>query len=345
MSVTIDAKKLKFHVLGNGFDNVRNDSGKGTAVKIEVLNVDGQSAVIDDTETYLWLMSSSGALKKYDLETLEEVTQTTVPSDPTYHIYHPTNVENNIGVVFKNESGIKKVYIFDLTTDAIINSGEVDYIPTSAIKGIDCILVDNVLKIVAEVQFRNSTTLYTLNINDLTMNKYTVSHACCGFVDDNKLYGYMVPEWFYQSKFIYGYNADGSIAWQVEGANPKFPNLSDNISGFGNLGFIWIPCKVNDIWKLGKFVWSGSTDFQTPHPIKTIGKFDSMPNLANYPNYYAVAHDYGRTRTVFRTSIGLYLCDYNDLELLDNSSGYYPIGIRNRTIICTDYSKTYVMRI
>ena len=65
MSVTIDVKKLKFHVLGNGFDNVRNDSGFGA--KSYVANVYAYGGMIDETNTYMWLCTGDG-LKKYRID-------------------------------------------------------------------------------------------------------------------------------------------------------------------------------------------------------------------------------------------------------------------------------------
>lgn len=42
MSATINAKKIKFHVLGNGFDNVRNDSGNGESAGAMFYDKDGE---------------------------------------------------------------------------------------------------------------------------------------------------------------------------------------------------------------------------------------------------------------------------------------------------------------
>lgn len=338
MSGTIDIFKLKFSVFGHGFEDARADSGDGSVVINEKIPFLSEYGAIDSTGQFVWLASSDG-IRKYDLETLEEVSQSSVPRNTNSRLYHPNNVANNYGLIWQGTD----FYLIDLTSDAVIKSGTVNVSFSYA----DCIYVNNEFRFVELGQGRTQNYIHIIQYSDLSV----VTHAfdnwqtgSLGWVSDDKIQAYFVPEWFYIKRQMKGVDIDGVTQWYVEAQTAGaggFPNINSE-GGFGANGYMWIPCYKYGKWRMGAFPWSGADDFETPKPVKVFGTFPSVPSFIPYSKY-AVAHNTGRTKVAFATNLGVYLGDYHELYKVTDVI-IFPVALHDNTVVCTDGTDTYIFK-
>lgn len=339
MSASIDIFKLKFSVFGHGFDDTRADSGDGSIKMTEYIEFDSEYGAIDSTGQYLWLANING-IRKYDIETLEEVAQSSIPRDGgATRLYHASNVANNYGLVWQGTD----FYIIDLTDDTIYKSGTINL----SFAGADVLYDDGKFKFVTLGRGQAQNYIYNIAYSDLSVDTYAFDDwrvNCNGWVSVGKIWGGFVPSWFYQNRDICGVNGNGITVWQITaqtGGSGGFPNLQFQ-GGWGANGYCWIPCKKYGKWRMGAFAWSGSNDFETPKPVKVFGTFPSSPWF-DPNNRYAVAHNQGRNKVSFATDLGVYLGDYHDLVKLTDDV-YFPIALDDSTVVCTDGVKTYLYK-
>lgn len=329
MSATINAKKIKFHVLGNGFDNVRNDSGFGAKSYVGDLYVWG--AMIDDTETYMWLRTGDG-LKKYQIGDFTEVAQNTIPTSCNM-ILHPNNVENNYGLAFDNGTDL---YLFDLTDDTLIGR-TTGTLPTAAgFYSYDCVLYGNKIYFMSKNLARTNPTLYVLDLEDMTLTSSVIASnvGACGFVDSSVIYVCYPREWFYQTTTAYAINYSGGNIW----TNTQFDNNNDaNMWALVGNGKLYLPVKIDGTWHFGVFNATPNPTFRPPSPIRTIGNFDSIPALDNsgHSSRHDVAYNEGRTKACMWTRQGLLYTDFQTIEKLDTVDAV-PLAVSDRYVLCSD---------
>ena len=338
MSGTIDIFKLKFSVFGHGFEDTRADSGDGAVIINKKINFDAQYGAIDSTGQFLWLAGLNG-IRKYDLETLEEIAQSSVTRDTDSRIYHPNNVANNYGLIFQGTD----FYLIDLTSDAVINSGTVN----ASFNYADLVYSNGKFYFVTLGKEQSQNYVYIVNESDLalTTNPFDDWRTdCCGWVDVNKIRAGFVPSWFYQYRDICGLDASGTTVWQVNAqtaGSGGFPNINFE-GGWGANGYLWIPCYKYGKWRMGAFPYSAQADFETPKPLRVFGTFPSRPWFK--PGYkYAVAHSTGRNKVAFATDLGVYLGDYHDLVKITDDI-QYPIAVDDQTTVTVDGTFTYVYK-
>lgn len=345
MSATISKNKLKFSVFGRGFEDERSDSGEGVDTDSLDIPFRCNSALIDTTSTYIWLVKSTdGGIYKYDLATMTEVSQTAVPSGGhTYSPYliHPSNTDNNIGIAMVFDNGASKSYwyFFDMTDDTLIGTCELAGWKTPAMA--DAIIVGNKVHVCERAYLRTNPTCYHVNLDDMSITlDQTSGIASCGFVDEDTIYAYYPPEWFYQTKKNYGKDLVWNTVWECtasQGGGSGFPNIDQ--AGFCGNGFVYLPTKKNGAWRFGVYNGNSYSDYNTPKCIRTFGKFDSVPSISKAPVYTNE-----KTRICFATNSKLYVTDTEDVELITDGN-YVPYCMNDNYIIADNqYNKTSIFK-
>lgn len=317
MSATISPNKLKFSIFGNGFDDTRKDSGYGNINYSKWIAGSVDTACIDQSETFYWLSCPYDAehLIKGRIDNQEHETITTIPTNTLTKLFHPSNIANNYGVAVQNFGENADVYIFDLTTDQIYKHF------TAGIGGLDdtldCIMVGDKIYLarvgnpnldILCIDTDNETVYYTSNVS-----VYGGSGVC--FVDNNTFYGVQSAIWFTDYERRFGYGLDGSVQWEVQApvqGGDGFPRCKGGALG-GN-GYIYVPVKIDNNWKYGKFNGNTGGDFYTPDPISTFGDFgDTDPS---YSNMY-ISYNNGRTWVSFdNNDLGLMATNYDTVLTL-----------------------------
>lgn len=340
MSVTIGEKKLKFHVLGNGFDNVRNDSGRGIESSQRHLGYGAGTAVIDSSGTYAWITQNQGQaplnyLAKVQLSGLTQETITTIPDNVQTHVYHPSNVENNFGIAFQNFGASCDVYVFDLTTDEVFHHF------TTSLNSIqdvaDCIMVGDDFYF-AEVGASNAR-VYKLDSENETFvqtgNYWLNNGGSLGFVSDNVLTAYNHPVWFSDYGYKYGYDKSANTVWTVRasgaGGSGNFPRCSAR--GMCENGHVWLASYVDGAWRWGMYDGVNGGDFNTPTPIKMFGNYG---NTSPVNDDFHVHYTEKRKRCAYvHSSWGLVVTDFKDIEHISDEY-WKPLAISDEYIIAVD---------
>lgn len=326
MSATINAKKIKFHVLGNGFDNVRNDSGKGLPAP-DYHDLSGMTlACIDQTNTYVWLTDSGNYMFKIKLDTWEFQSN----SIPIGAIYHPSNVENNYGIVL---IGGNRTVVFDLTSGSIIKDITASHSWISDV--CDAILVDNDIYLLKCYPQNVDTALIHISLDDDSVSQSVIYNNCtCGFVDENTVYSYWSKVWFSQNSRANGKSFNDAVQWSTSEDVNNNRTFSAKLHGLCGNGKIYLPTPKNGVWTLGVYDGNSAPDLVTPTPIKTIGTFPSAPDFQwSYPNVN-YCYNQGKTKACFATSVGTFYTDFKTIEKLeDNPSNMRPLAMNDRLIV------------
>lgn len=325
MSATIGVGKLKFTVFGKGYDDTRGNSGSGVK-EGEVLNYASRYAEIDATGRYLWLGGDWG-VKKIDTFTWTEVSTGDLPSWMHY-LNHPKNVQNNYGFLC-DQSGYGSDttgYVFDLTTNEIISSGEMEYRP-SAGAWEDCILVNGEeLRFATLTQGRATNYVKTLAIDDFAMTQTDgIGRSIVGFTDNSHVYGYYPKEWFYQDNNISLITTSGSWVWDVQ--KSYFNNVV--VGGLTRNGKIYVASAIDGKWVLGEYPQTPAPDFDTPTPSRYFGVFNGYPN-AVYNGVVNVKYSTLRNIALIGTSdTGIYITDFDDVYKISDTNMVFPLAIND----------------
>lgn len=344
MSLTIENEK--FTIFGSGYEKTRNDSGLGTKDPI-IWEKSCDTAVIDETETYVWTTQGSGVspipfIRKRKLEDLSEVAQTVLPDTGT-RIFHPTNVSNNYGIAFQNYDGTGDIYVIDLTTDEL-------YLHISGGFGIEprdtyeCILVGTNIYFITRGASADCT-VYKLDLNAQTWAWVSSVEANngsnCGFVDDDSYYCYEHARAFYRYNRRYGYTIGGVLEWSVTAeilGGTGFPYCGER--GLCEHGNLWLPTYTNGKWHLGKYNGNTGGDFNTPTPLEVIGKFDTTPEYSK--TTFLVTYSDGRTMGAwYSPNHGLLATNFDDVFVV-NSGAWYPLAMTENIIFARNSSNSNV---
>lgn len=328
----------KFTIFGNGHDVVRNDSGDGSVTWEKSIGLSSTSACIDNTESYAWFCIANQVqprLRKYDIETFETEEITTIPTNLTTRMFHPSNVENNYGIALQNEGANTDIYIFDLTTDEIYQHFNADTSGTYINNNADCIMVDDVIYFSNTGQ--NANNIIKLDLSNETISLYsTVNYGnggSCGFVDDDSVYGYTDPLWFSNYAYRYGYSINGTNLWTLQGQGPGgegFPHCYSK--GFGGNGLIWLPVEIDDKWHWGSFDGNNGGDLYTPTPLRIVGEFENDPEYTTFNVYYADG------RNVAVSTGNNYLMTVVDFEknkVYFTEENLTPLAVSNKYLVAT----------
>lgn len=337
MSATISENKLKFSVFGRGFEDERSDSGEGAKSDYRDIGHGCSSAIIDSTDTYFWFAQTTGSFPfeycaKRRLSDLQSMGQTIIPDDRTTYLFHPSNVTNNYGVAIQD--GGQNVYVFDMADDTVYHHITSAYTSFSQ-ETCDCIMVDDKIFLCQRTMSNVTNKIWCIDLTNETFSEYgSFGAGSAGFVDNDTIFGFYTPEWFYQNKVNYGFSLSGGTQWSVtapvSGAS-GFPNCSPY--GLTANGFLYLPVYMHSSYRFGMFKGNAGSDFQTPKPIRTFGKFEHNPSVeTSKPPYYTEE----RTRAVFSCTDGLFVTDYKDITLIVNEN-WYPKCIGNKYILARNY--------
>lgn len=327
MSANIAIGKLKFTVFGKGYDDERGNSGSGVK-EGEVLNYGSRYAEIDATGRYIWVAGDFG-IRKIDTFTWEEVSMGDIPNWMHY-INHPKNVSNNYGFVseISGYGADMTGYIFDLTTNEIISSGDLTY--RSGGGQDDCILVDDVLIFASLTQGRASNYVTTLAIDDFTMTRTEgIGRSFVGFTDNSHIYGYYPKEWFYQDSNISLITTSGVWVWDVQRSN--FNNVA--VGGLTRNGKIYVPSSIDGNWVLGEYPQTPAPDFDTPTPSRYFGVFNGYPNTV-YNGVINVKYSTLRDIALICTSdTGIYMTDFEDVYRISDTNTTSALAINDEMAV------------
>lgn len=287
MSATINSGKLKFSVFGNGFDQVRNDSGDGFGMTSFAYACD--YCAFDVNSRYCWIVTKSGdmadrKIRKLDTTTWQEVHHAfeNVDVSTQYQLGLLTYIENdtsNLGVLVTDTKGI---VVFDLTTDEIIcelggSLWEINqnYYPHSTHK-------DGIIRIVGTTmnESYHDAPYATIDIPNETYakNEQAGGYTISGFYNDtditfaNRSYG--------DRKFLWGGRINSGAGLSQLWGNPNYyPNVT--LDSFASNDYLYFPTHVGETWQFGKYPIP--PDIQTPSPIEYMGiNADTLATPAVY---------------------------------------------------------------
>lgn len=338
MSANIPIGKLKFTVFGKGYDDDRGNSGAGTK-ESAVLNYRALSAEIDATGRYIWVVGDyvPNGMQKIDTYTWTAVSTGDIPHYK--NINHPKNVANNIGIVQNNESDSHTIYLFDLTTNEMINSGEMSYY--AYVSHEDCILVDDTIYLATLTQGRAGNIVRTLNIDDLSMTTTgTIGRSFVGFTDNTHIFGYYPKEWFYQDSNISLLTTSGGWVWDVQ--QSSFPNIATG--GLTRNGKIYLPSLINNKWVLGEYPQTPSPDVNTPSPSRYFGDFGGYPNTLNYTEGLTIRYNTTRDiALICTTDVGAFITDFQDLYKISDLGGMRALAVNDEMAVVSHDNVTEVI--
>lgn len=336
--MSLDVENLKFTIFGSGFDDTRNDSGIGMR-EPDIYNLNAGFAMIDETETYVWLSDGLNWTHKYRLSDFTEVSQPYGAGS----LVHPSNVANNIGVLIARDG---YTYVFDLTDNSLIAKISQTYHDATRA---DSVLIDDVIYICNLASGAGNLVVHTIDLENETHTDATLdgNRACYGFVDENTIFSQYPPIWFYMTATIYGYAPTGGVQWSHTSSgtgSQSFPRVSLDISLCRN-GKIYTPTAKGDSWVMGEYNGNSAPDMETPTPIRTYGRFSAKPLLWNNSPY--VCYNQGKTKATFSSNIGTYLTDFQTIyKLADDSTYMKPLAMTDHWVISQrGTSQTSVLRI
>lgn len=324
MSLTI--KNEKFTIFGSGYEQTRNDSGEGMK-EPDYYDLSGMNlACIDETGTYVWLTDEGNWLHKIKIDTWEFQSH----SLPIGSIYHPSNVENNYGIIL---IGGNRTVIFDLTSGEIIKDITASH---SWISGIcDCILVDDDIHIIKCYPQNVDTAIIHISLENETVTESILSNRCtCGFADNDTIYAYYSKAWFYQNSGAGGYGLTGSTQWETWEDYSNQVSFNVNLHGLCRNGRIYVPTPNGDKWSLGVYNGNSAPDFVTPTPIKKIGSFASSFDFQWSYSNVNYCYNQGKTKACFATNIGTYYTDFEKVQKLEETpSNMRPLAMNDKIIV------------
>ena len=340
MSATIKEGKMSFSVFGRGYDDTRVSSGEGVEGEVDKYNLGIAYATFNDDGDKIWLACNgnghTAGLLKYDVETFTEESHTIPTSANVCCLFHAPNVANNLGLVIQGSDW----WVFDLTTEAITASGTDANLPnyvdwTSG--QFDCVLDGTIIKLSRIAKTKSYLWTVSLDYSDGTISYASIgSDRCSGaFVNTNLVYMNYPPQWFYQNKSIEGKTVGGTTVWNHIASlsgNDGFADISMN--GFGRKGRLYVPTQYYSAWRMGEYNGTRTPDFETPKPISLFGKFESMPTITQF------AHSDEQKRVAFTTDLGVFVSDYEDIELLSEDTE--KVLAINDNYVVTNIGDSYI---
>lgn len=330
--MSYNIENLSFTIFGSGHDSTRNDSGDGMTSFLYSCDY----AAFDSTGQYLWVVTKNGEIadqkiRKLDTTTWEEVPHAfenvDVHSNATSgFLVSIENTNSNLGVLVTDSN---EIVVFDLTTDTIYNtiSGNLyridpNYAPRAT-------LVGDVIRIIGasvdQSKYRAPYATINLTNNTYAMNEQPGGWTISGFYNDtditfaNRNYG--------DRKALWGANildGAGSVkTWD------DFYIYTDDITldSFAKDNYLYIPTKVGDIWRFGKY--SVPPDFSTP-PADYIGI--NANTIASPPVYTR-----GKTWASFLMSDNsLAVTDFTNYGILytGDSPTLTPVAMSDPLMVC-----------
>ena len=330
--MSYNIENLSFTIFGSGHDSTRNDSGDGMTSFLYSCDY----AAFDNTGSYMWVVTKSGdmadrKIRKIDTTTWQEVSHAFENVDVSTQstagfLVSIENTNSNLGVLVTDSN---EIIVFDLTTDEIYNtiSGNLyridpNYAPRAT-------LVGDVIRIIGasvdQSKYRAPYATINLSNNTYAQNEQSGGWTISGFYNDtditfaNRNYG--------DRKALWGVTIiDGAGAIQQWG-NFYIYNDDITLDSFARDNYLYIPTKVGDIWRFGKY--SVPPDFSSL-PSDYIGI--NANTIVSPPVYTR-----GKTWASFLMSDGsLAVTDFTNYGILytGNNPSLTPIAMGDPYIVC-----------
>lgn len=323
MSFTIE--NSKFVIFGNGYDGVRNDSGDGlNEPEIHPLKTPTHAA-FDTAGEYVYFTDGDVKIRKFKVDPWEEVAVTL----PNGHLFHPTNTDNNIGIIY-HKAGDNQITVFNLDTGAITktfaSAGSYAYVADCMIDGDDVYLIQ-------KTNGRMSAQMRHIDLANETDALSNLYGAVCGFVDDDTIYDYRAGSWYSDPTYANGYSLSFTSQWQ--GTYSTMDNYPVAMGGPCRDGYIYLPTLKDGEWQMGVYDGNSAPTFEpTPNPIRTYGNFGQKVTLVLSGQYFRWAYNTGRTKCAFATDAGIYVTDFtNKLSKITNDQDQ-PLAMSDHYFVC-----------
>ena len=332
MSANIPIGKLSFTVFGSGYNSDRADSGAGEK-ESTVLNISATMAEFDKTGAYCWIVTNSG-LFKYETTNWTTVDQGDVPRACNW-ITKPKNNANGYGLALLPSNN--SFYLFDLTTNEVINSGG----GYSIVGAVDCIDIgDNKYRFCSlrKNYGQGSNYFYTVDLSDLSVTPSGVfsPRAFVGFLDEDDVYAFYSPTWFYQYKSIFSFNISGATNWaQVASDAGSAGFASVCMEGATKDGKIYVPTLVNGVWTMGEYNGMSQVNFNSPNPIRTFGRLRDDVAYSLIVDGVTI-YSGSRSSAVMRFDNEIYFTDFDDVYFITKYTEEFikPLAMTDNMILC-----------
>ena len=301
MSYTIE--NSKFVIFGNGYDGVRNDSGDGlNEPEIHPLSTPTHAA-FDTSGEYVYFTDGNYNIRKFRINPWEEISVAL----PKGRIYHPTNTENNIGIIY--QTGEQKITVFNLDTEEVIktfaSAGSYAYVA-------DCMMDGDDVYLIQKTNGNASAQMRHIDLANETDSYASYHGAFCGFVDNDTFYGYTAGTWWSDPTYAYGKALSGSNQWR--GTYSTSANYPVRFGGLCADGYLYLPTFLNGEWVMGVYDGNSVPTFEpVPNPIRTYGNFGGDLSLViSGRQYFSTCYNNGRTKAAFATTIGTFVTDFTN---------------------------------
>ena len=323
MSYTIE--NSKFVIFGNGYDGVRN-------VAVRLLNEPEihplstpTHAAFDTSGEFVYLTDGNRNVRKFRINPWEEVSITL----PKGCLFHPTNVENNIGIIYQTSE--QKITVFNLDTEEVIKTfasiGGYLYVA-------DCMMNGDDVYLIQKTNGNASAQMRHIDIANETDTLSNLWGAVSGFVDNDTIYDYRAGAWWSDPTYANGYSLGLSSQWQG-----TYSTSADYPVRFGGLcadGYLYLPSKINDEWVMGVYDGNSAPTFEpVPNPIRTYGNFgEDLSLVISGRNAFSTCYNNGRTKATFATTIGTFVTDFtNKLTKISDNKGQ-PLAMSDHYVVC-----------
>lgn len=313
MSYTIEDSK--FVIFGNGYDGTRNNSGEGSSIVRDTLNIGAYFGAFDITGQYCWIytVTPSKRLIKYKTSDWTEVSHSISIGQNDNVFVHPVNTDNNIGILISNENNQTTTTIFDLTDGTVTlqaNSGY--YISGSQLY--ECVIIGTTAYLMRRGE---RAVIYALNCETGSLSQHSQQSsgmASQGFIDNDMVFIHRMISWYGDYKGLGGASFSFSNQWWVNASvsgSSGFPYIAFNQYVGGN-GYVYIPTYKNGKWGLGKYSGDSASDYETPNPIKVFG---DTTNALEFDHFGAV-YSNEKSRALICATSGMYITNFDNLTYL-----------------------------
>lgn len=316
---------MKFSVFGRGYDDVRADSGDGAIEDYNRYAMGICSGCFDSTGQYLWLgcygNGHAAGLLKYDMDDdFTEVAHSVPTSSVATVVLHASNDSNNLGLALQGSNW----WVFDLTDDTVVASGSdaniANYIDWARTP-FDVVLRDTTFYICQPRRTRGIKYIMTLDYDSGAFSASQLSgfqRSGGSFINDSLVYLFYPAEWNWSNDYISGVSTGASEIWGYQ-TTGVFNNVQ--LMGFGRKGRLYVPSFVYGSWRLGEYNGTRVPDFETPKPIKLIGKFASKPTIADFQFSHEQKH------VGINTDIGTFVSNFEDTEkIIDAGRSVFAVN-------------------
>lgn len=327
--MSYNIENLSFTIFGSGHDSTRNDSGNGMTSFLYRCDY----AAFDSTNRYMWVVTVSGTqderkIRKIDTTTWQEVPHAfqNINGVDVHFLAYIENTNSNLGIL---ATTLLRTIVFDLTTDEIVTEIhntiwriERGYYPRATLSG-------DVIRIVGTSMDESTkwrAPYVTINLANETMaqNNQDGGWTISSFYNDTDVT--LARRNYGDRKALWGVTINDGASVTQQWSNFYIYNDDITLDSFAKDNYLYIPTKVGDIWRFGKY--SVPPDFSSPDDYIGI----NANTLVSPPTYTR-----GKTWASFLMSDGsLAVTDFVNYGILytGNNPSLTPIAMGDPYIVC-----------